>query len=71
MDEIKSPIKAIRAFCLECVGYNANDVKNCTSKDCPLKPVRVGRNPFLKKEMTEEQKEAARERLAKARKAKE
>ena len=71
MDEIKSPIKAIRAFCLDCCGGSSTEVRECTSKRCPLKPFRFGRNPYIKREMTEEQREQAKERLAKAREAKE
>lgn len=68
MDEIKSPLKAIKQFCFECVGENKADVKGCTSKTCPLKPFRMGKNPFIKKEMSEEQRLKAKERLAEARK---
>jgi hypothetical protein len=27
---------AIRAFCLRCVGYLREDVRNCTAQGCPL-----------------------------------
>lgn len=70
MEEIKSPIKAIRAFCLDCCGGNANDVKNCTSKICALKPFRFGKNPYAHREMTDEQRKDAADRLAKAREKK-
>ena len=71
MDEIKNPVKAIRAFCLECCGGSSAEVRECTSSNCPLKPFRLGKNPYRsKREMTEEQKAAARERLQKAREAK-
>ena len=66
---IKSPIKAIRAFCLECCGGCSNDVKTCTAPNCPLYAFRFGKNPYIKREMTEEQREAAKTRLAEARKA--
>ena len=46
MAEIKSPAKAIRAYCLECVGYQPSEVRNCTLKKCPLYPFRFGKNPF-------------------------
>jgi hypothetical protein len=70
MMEIKNPVKAIRAFCLQCCGGNANDVRNCPSAVCELKPFRFGKNPYrTKRQMTEEQKEAARQRLKKAREA--
>lgn len=61
-------LKAIKQFCYGCSGENRAEVKRCSSADCPLKPFRTGRNPFLKKrEMTPEQKEQARQRLLKAR----
>ena len=68
--EITNPVKAIRAFCLECV-ETYNDVKECPAKECPLYPFRLGRNPYrTKREMTEEQRSAAAERLALAREKK-
>lgn len=64
----KNPVKAIREFCLDCCGDSSAAVKECTSVNCSLHPFRLGRNPFrTKREMTEEQKEAAKIRLAKAR----
>ena len=66
-----SPLKAIRAKCLECCYDQANEVKLCVCEHCPLYPFRFGKNPFrTKREMTEEQKQAARERMAKLRLAK-
>lgn len=65
---IQSPLKAIRANCLQCVGGSSNEVKLCTAKTCCLYPFRFGKNPYLKKrEMTEEQRAAAAERLRTAR----
>lgn len=64
---INIPLKAIRAKCLDCV-YDAHEVKLCPSTDCALHPYRFGKNPFrTKRVLTEEQKDAAKERLAKAR----
>ena len=68
-DEVpkQSPLKAIRQYCFECSGENRAEVRRCSSHDCPLKPFRTGRNPFLKKrEMTPEQREQAIQRLKKA-----
>ena len=71
MDEIRNPVKAIRAFCLECCGGSSAEVRECTSNRCPLKPFRFGKNPYrTKREMTEEQKAAAAARLLKAREGK-
>lgn len=41
--------KAIRALCLMCMGGAPSEVKRCTSKECPLHPYRMGKNPFSKK----------------------
>lgn len=31
-----SPRQAIKAFCLECVGYERNEITQCTDTGCPL-----------------------------------
>ena len=65
---IQSPLKAIRANCLQCVGGSAYKVRTCTAKNCYLFPFRFGKNPYTKKrEMTEEQRAEAADRLRKAR----
>jgi hypothetical protein len=69
-DEKKmSPIKAIRAKCLDCCCDQLGEVKLCPAKDCPLWPFRLGKNPNRVRNLTDEQKQAAKERLAKARAA--
>ena len=40
-----TPLKAIRDHCLECMGWSAYEVKNCTGKLCPLYPYRFGKVP--------------------------
>lgn len=68
---ITSPIKAIRAKCLECSCGSANEVKLCEITGCALYAFRFGKNPYrTKREMTEEQLAAARERMRKASEAK-
>ena len=42
--DVSTPLKAIRAMCLECVGYVSDEVKACTIPDCPLYPFRLGRS---------------------------
>jgi len=39
-----SPLVAIRAKCLDCMCYQANEVRLCSSDDCPLWRFRFGRN---------------------------
>jgi hypothetical protein len=43
-----TPLKAIRAHCLECMGGSAKEVKRCNIPDCSLYEFRFGHNPSLK-----------------------
>lgn len=45
----RTPLKAIRAFCVSCMGFQPREVANCTSRTCVLFPMRFGRNPFQKR----------------------
>jgi hypothetical protein len=66
-----TPLKAIRKKCLECSGGSYKEVELCTVTCCNLYYYRFGKNPNRKpRKMTSEQKEAAVERLAKAREKK-
>lgn len=67
MAEILTPVKAIRAKCLDCMCGQANEVRLCPSTDCSLYPYRFGKNPNRKPQYTEEQKEKFRLGLLKAR----
>lgn len=64
-----SPLKRIRQYCLQCSGDSASEVKNCHIKDCPLYDLRFGKSGRTRS-MTDEQKQAAAERLKSARLAK-
>ena len=46
-DKIKvlTPVKAIRAKCLDCCGLQWSEVKVCPIKSCPLYPYRLGKRP--------------------------
>ncbi|MFH2002975.1 MAG: hypothetical protein ABIK28_25135 [Planctomycetota bacterium] len=51
-ESLTSPVKAIRAYCLQCVGGSFKDVRICTGDlcigdegTCPLHPFRFGRRP--------------------------
>lgn len=68
MEYETNPVKAIREKCLDCCMNQVEEVKQCPIEDCPLFPFRFGKNPFRsKRELTDEQKEALRSRLAEAR----
>ena len=43
-----TPIKAIRAKCLECAGGRPSLVRKCDSAGCPLHHLRSGHNPARK-----------------------
>lgn len=66
-DKKMSPLKAIKTKCLECSNNQIGEVRNCTITDCALYPFRKGHNPYIHKNLTEEQKNAARDRLLKNR----
>lgn len=40
-----SPLRAIRAFCIECSGNNKAEVRRCTCEKCQLFPFRMGHRP--------------------------
>ena len=37
--------KAIRLHCQECMGFNANDVRRCSTPTCALFPFRIAGKP--------------------------
>lgn len=66
-----SPLEAIKDFCMECCGYQRDEVKTCSAPMCPLYEFRLGKNPYRKtKDYTEEELEKLRERVKKARESK-
>ena len=48
MEEIKSPLRAIRAKCADCMCGQLAEVRLCPSENCPLWPYRMGHNPNRK-----------------------
>lgn len=66
-----TPLDAIKDFCMECCGYQRDEVKNCSASMCALYEFRLGKNPYRKtKDYTEEELEKMRERIRKAREKK-
>lgn len=68
MEKITSPLKAIRAFCIECMGGQVREVKDCTAPNCPLYPFRMGKNPYRTRELTDEERQVIVERLQNSKK---
>ncbi|MDH6235162.1 hypothetical protein M2281_005784 [Mesorhizobium soli] len=46
LEHAESPIKAIRAKCIDCSGANVAEARKCVTVNCPLWPFRMGVNPF-------------------------
>lgn len=42
---VLTPLKAIRAKCLDCMCGNAAEVRRCPCEDCSLFPYRMGHRP--------------------------
>jgi hypothetical protein len=63
----ESLLKIIRAFYIDHCGGDVSEVRKCTDTSNPLWPYRMGTNPFAKRNLTDEQKAAARDRMTNAR----
>ena len=61
--KFKSPVKAIREFCIECMGGRQNDGYMQHIKDCALFDFRLGNNPHHKQNLTKEQRKEKSDRL--------
>ena len=64
----KSPLKAIREFCIECVGGRENEgclkyIENCGSPECAVFDFRFGNNPYHTQNLTVEQRQERSERI--------
>ena len=57
-----TPVKAIRAKCLECSNFSATEVCKCEMSDCALYPFRFGKTG-IKRNLTPEQRERLSNRL--------
>ena len=63
MSKETNPVKAIRAYCLECCLEQPLEVKLCAADECPLWAFRMGKNPYRAKP-SEKKIEAARKAAA-------
>ena len=50
-DKILTPLKAIRAKCMDCCCGQAKEIKLCNLKNCPLYPYRMGKRPKVDKDI--------------------
>lgn len=66
--KILTPLRAIRAKCVDCSAGSMKEVRECVMLDCPLYPYRLGKSPNRKPRiLTDEEREALRQRMAKMR----
>ena len=66
--KILTPLRAIRAKCIDCSAGSMKEVRECVLLDCPLYPYRLGKSPNRKPRiLTDEEREALRQRMAKMR----
>lgn len=54
---IKTPIKAIRAKCVDCCAGSYKEVAICTAVNCSLYPYRMGKRPRTRIVTPEDQME--------------
>ena len=43
--KVRTPLKAIRAKCLDCSNESFGEARSCQVTTCPLYPYRLGKNP--------------------------
>lgn len=63
VSENTNVLRAIKLKCLDCSTYNTNEIKECPVKNCSLYPFRLGKNPFRKRELSEEERNKLSERM--------
>lgn len=51
-----TPVKAIRAKCLDCCCGQLAEVRLCPSDNCPLWPYRMGKRPKISPDTADEEK---------------
>lgn len=66
--KILTPLRAIRAKCIDCSAGSMKEVRECVMLDCPLYSYRLDKSPNRKPRiLTDEEREALRQRMAKMR----
>ena len=60
-------LRAVREKCIDCCCGNQAEVRKCTSVACPLWVFRMNKNPWSKRELSDEERKILAERLSKSR----
>ena len=58
---MRTPMKAIRAKCLDCSGGSTKEAQHCLVESCPLFPYRFGMRPETAQKLGKEGDAAAAE----------
>jgi hypothetical protein len=54
LSKVLTPIRAIRKYCLDCLGGHYKEIRLCPSTDCALHPYRMGKRPSAHDELEKE-----------------
>jgi hypothetical protein len=65
MEKKLTPLKAIKAHCIECSGGTPQEARLCETFNCSLHSFRLGKNSNIKRALSEDAKRALRERFKK------
>ena len=57
----KTPLQAIKSYCLSCMCGSSEEVKHCTAQDCCLYPYRFGIDPARSYTLSDEKRALRRE----------
>ncbi len=60
-----TPVKAIRAKCLDCSGDQPKEVRLCSIPECSLYPYRMGKRPTTETNSPAKNSEIAKEKTVK------
>ena len=62
MQTVKTPLKAIRAKCLDCSNGQIAEVRECVIMECPLWPYRLGMRPETAEKRAEKKADESKAR---------
>jgi hypothetical protein len=66
----KTPVKAMREKCIECMGGRGSEdyrcrIKECVSVDCPIFAFRFGKDPYRSPNLSDDQRKRMANRMSK------
>lgn len=66
----KTPVKAIRDMCTQCMGGRDSEgycsrIKECASVECPIFAFRFGKDPYRRQNLSDDQRKRMANRMSK------